>query len=121
MKYISIILLSIIVIIILMFIITTPTVNKLSYCLNEYNISMNNTLVASRSEKWSKEKACEEGKPILQMWSACNASVQQQSLIPIALVYKIAKIIKPKIYNEQGVIRLHNDMCVDYPDTIIGR
>lgn len=118
MKY-SLILFGILILLIIAFLVlTAPTVKSLSSCLDEYNLKMDNNISIARQERWNKEMVCRNGKPAIVSLQSCYNSVSAQSILPLNIVFSVAKIIRPSSMggNIKEAIKMHNSSCSDYPD-----
>ena len=121
MKYLLISVGIVVLLVLSFFILSTPTVKSLSCCLSEYNSKMDTNIAIARQERWNKEKVCTAGKPALEEFQLCYSLVGSKSLFPVDLVFQVIRMIKPGTIGGDinGVIKIHNSSCIDYPETQI--
>lgn len=101
------------------YLLTILTLNKLSVCLETENGQLDLLKTRAMSERWNKQKVCENGKqPILNTIS-CFQKVNASSIIPIKNIEALAKIIKPNFSSLDRIVGLHNSSCSPYPEAII--
>lgn len=101
---------------------TAPVARNLSNCFDKYNISLTSSLETARNEKWSKERLCLNGKNIINTQLSCYKEVEgAMGPFRTSLTWNISKIIKPssKDIDEKGLIKLQNNGCKEFPETLI--
>jgi hypothetical protein len=107
----------------LLFVLTIPTVGQLSDCISQYNLKIEENMAVAKQQRWNKQKVCVEGQPAVLELSDCYSSVEQKNIVPLDIVYTIARVIKPnlKVVSSKDAIGLHNSACSAYPETLVGQ
>jgi len=119
MKILYAILVFLAIIVSIFFLLTILTLNRFSACLKTGNEQLNLLKTRAVSERWNKQKACENGKQPIQNTRSCFQKVNTSSIIQIKDIEVLAKMIKPNFSSLDRIVRLHNSSCSPYPETII--
>jgi len=102
-------------------IISTPTVKGLSQCLDDGNKDLTQATQRGIVEKWNEREACFQFKQSTERLLSCYESVERKSLLPISVPFTIVTLFKKSHENmsPQGLIKLHNSECGQYPESKI--
>lgn len=116
---IVVLLLTPVLLLVLLFVITTPSVKKLSVCLNDSNLAIEKNIQTATIERWNREKVCINGKTVTENLRSCYLKTENESSIPFGLIESLAKIVKPNVLTLEKAINMHNAACSDYPNLLI--
>lgn len=115
MKYVKYLLIVFVLLLIVLFLIATPMVKRLNFCVEQANSNIESDISNAIAQKWNKETVCMNGKLVVESMRSCYEDAEEQSFIPISFVEMLAKTIKPNFFTLSKAIELHNSSCISYP------
>ncbi len=98
-------------------ILSTPTANSLSACMDRYLEGINNNGSLEKQQQWSKELACRNGKDLVLELQSCYSEAEKESVVPFE--FFIIPLLKLTGRDTMGadinrVITIHNSACPGY-------
>lgn len=103
----------------LIYFVFTPTVRKLSDCIEQGNQQLMSNKQQAINEQWNKQQICIKGRDMILSVSSCYEIVGDSSMVPVSFIESIAKLIKPDFFSMENMIQTHNNGCADVPEAAI--
>lgn len=115
MRKLSVILTTITILLVVIYMLTIPTVKKLTGCLEQGTALITQISIHKQQENWAEQRFCEEDAKLVNQIISCYESAEQRGLLKSDLYFKLVG----KKLAAKDLRALHNQACAKHPNTLI--